>query len=120
MARVTHRVSSKKRRKRTLTAAKGYRGGRSKLYRTAKETVARARVYSYRDRKVKKRDFRSLWITRINAACKINNIKYSEFIDGLTKAKVVINRKTLAELAISHKTAFKQLVGIAKQNKSAK
>jgi large subunit ribosomal protein L20 len=117
MGRVTHRVSSKKRRKRTLEAAKGYRGGRSKLYRTAKETVARARAYSYRDRKVKKRDFRSLWIVRINAACKISGIKYSEFMDGLKKAKIVINRKTLAELAISHKTAFKKLVDIAKSQK---
>jgi large subunit ribosomal protein L20 len=117
MARVTHRVSSRKRRKKTLKAAKGYRGGRGKLYRTAKETVARARAYSYRDRKVKKRDFRSLWIARINAACKINGIKYSEFIDGLTKAKVLINRKVLAELAVSHKTAFKKLVDIARHTK---
>jgi len=118
MARVTHGVSSKKRRKRTLKAAKGYRGGRGKLYRTAKETVARARAYSYRDRKVKKRDFRSLWIARINAACKINGIKYSEFIDGLVKAKVLINRKVLAELAVSHKTAFKKIVDIAKRKKA--
>jgi large subunit ribosomal protein L20 len=118
MARVTHRVSSKKRRKRTLKAAKGYRGGRSKLYRTAKETVARARAYSYRDRKVKKRDFRRLWIARINAACKIHGIKYSELINGLAEARVVINRKTLAELAVSHKTAFKKLVDIAKSKKA--
>ena len=117
MARVTHGVSSRKRRKRTLKAAKGYRGGRSKLYRTAKETVARARAYSYRDRKVKKRDFRSLWIARINAACRLNGIKYSGFIDGLAKAKVLINRKVLAELAVSHKTAFKKLVDIAKHKK---
>jgi large subunit ribosomal protein L20 len=117
MARVTHGVSSRKRRKRALKAAKGYRGGRGKLYRTAKETVARARAYSYRDRKVKKRDFRSLWITRINAACKINGIKYSEFIDGLAKARVLINRKVLAELAVSHKTVFKKLVDIARHKR---
>jgi large subunit ribosomal protein L20 len=119
MARVTHRVSSKKRKKRTLEQAKGYRGGRSKLYRTAKETVARARAYAYRDRKVKKRDFRSLWIARINAACKLNGTKYSDFMDGLKKANIVINRKTLAELAVNHKTAFKKLVGIAKPKKAS-
>lgn len=117
MARVTHRVSARKRRKRVLKAAKGYRGGRGKLFRTAKETVARARAYSYRDRKVKKRDFRSLWIARINAACKLEGIKYSEFIDGLAKSKVIINRKTLAELAVSHKKAFAKLIDIAKSKK---
>ncbi|MDD5504777.1 MAG: 50S ribosomal protein L20 [Candidatus Omnitrophica bacterium] len=117
MARVTHGVSSRKRRKKVLKAAKGYRAGRGKLYRTAKETVARARAYSYRDRKVKKRDFRSLWVVRINAACKLNGIKYSEFIAGLAKAKVLINRKSLAELAVSHKAAFGKLVDIAKHKK---
>ena len=117
MARTTHRVSAKKRKKRTLKAAKGYRGGRSKLYRTAKETVARARAYSYRDRKVKKRTFRSLWITRINAGCKANGIKYSEFLNGLKQAKVALDRKVLAEIAHAHKTLFKKLVEIAKNKK---
>ena len=117
MARVKHVVSSKKRRKKVLKAAKGYRGGRSKLLRTAKETVMRAEAYSTRDRKVKKRDFRALWIIRINAACKINGIKYSEFISGLKKAKIELDRKILAELAVSHKTAFKKLVELAKPKK---
>ncbi|MFC1808073.1 50S ribosomal protein L20 [Candidatus Omnitrophota bacterium] len=119
MPRVKHAVSSRKRRKRVLKKAKGYVGGRRKLLRTAKETVVRAQAYAYRDRKVKKRTFRSLWITRINAACKIHSIKYSELIDGLKKAKITLSRKVLAELAVSHKTIFKKLVDIVKNKKSA-
>ena len=118
MARVRHGVSTKKRKKRTLKAAKGYRGGRSKLYRTAKETVARARAYAFVGRKLKKRSFRSLWITRISAACKANGISYSQFMNGLKKSKIVLNRKVLAEIAVSHKTAFKKLVEIAKPKKA--
>jgi len=120
MARVKHRVSTKKKKKRVLKAAKGFRGGRSKLYRTAKETVMRAEAYSYRDRKVKKRTFRALWITRINAACKINGIGYSRFINGLLKAKIKLDRKILAELAVSNKAAFKKLVEIVKPKKTVK
>lgn len=117
MVRVKHRVSSKRRRKRILKAAKGYRGARSRLYRTAKETLLRAMAYSYRDRKTKKRNMRALWIARINAACKTYGIKYSEFIDGLKKAKVLLDRKVLAELAVSNKVAFKKLVDLAKSKK---
>jgi len=119
MARVKHRVASKKRRKKVLKAAKGYVGGRSKLFRTAKETVIRANAYSYRDRKVKKRDFRALWIVRINAACKTHGIKYSEFINALKKANILLDRKMLSELAVSNKTAFKDIVNIAKTKKAA-
>lgn len=115
MVRVRHAVASKRRKKKILKLAKGYVGGRRKLYRTAKETVRRAAAYSYRDRKVKKREFRSLWIARINAACRGYGIKYSEFIAGLRKAEITLDRKSLAELAISGKTAFKKLVNIVKE-----
>lgn len=114
MVRVKHRVSSKRRRKRVLKAAKGYRGGRSKLYRTAKETRLRAMAYSYRDRKTRKRNMRALWIARINAACRNCGIRYSEFISGLKKVKVLLDRKALAELAVFNKDAFKKLVDLAK------
>ncbi len=114
MARVKHSVASLKKRKRVLKAAKGYVGGRSKLFRTAKETVMRAEAYSYRDRKVKKRTFRSLWIARISAACKVNGQTYARFINGLKKAKIALDRKMLAEIAVSHKTAFKRLAELTK------
>lgn len=114
MARVKHAVASRRRRKKILKQAKGYIGGRSKLYRTAKETVRRAKAFAYRDRKVKKRNFRALWIIRINAACRAQGMKYSEFIAGLKKAKIALDRKSLAELALSGKSAFKKLLGIAK------
>lgn len=120
MARVKHRVSSKKRRKRVLKAAKGFRGGRSKLFRTAKETVIRAKAYAYHDRKLKKRSFRALWIARINAACRAHGVKYSQFINGLSKAKVLLDRKTLAGLAVSNKTVFKRLIDLVKPKKTAK
>jgi len=120
MARVKHRVTTRKKHKKTLKQAKGYVGGRSKLYRTAKETVLRANAYATRDRKVKKRTYRSLWITRVNAACKTCGIKYSDFMNGLKKAKVDLDRKSLAELAVSHKTAFKKLVELVKPKESAK
>ena len=114
MAKVKHVVAGRRRRKRLLKRAKGFIGGRRKLYRTARETVKRAKVYAYRDRKVKKRDFRSLWIIRISAACRANGTKYSEFISGLKKAKIALDRKSLAELAVSNKTAFKKLVSTVK------
>ncbi|NQT90553.1 MAG: 50S ribosomal protein L20 [Candidatus Omnitrophica bacterium] len=119
MVRVKHRVASKKRKKRTLKAAKGYWGGRSKLLRTAKETVLRADAYAYIGRKLKKRSMRALWIARINAACRAHGIKYAEFIDGLKKAKVDLDRKVLADLAVSHKTAFKKLIDLAKPKKKS-
>jgi len=118
MAKVKSHVASRKRRKRVLKAAKGYRGARSKLFRTARETLIRARAYSYRDRKVKKRSFRNLWVARINAACRVYGVKYSQFISGLKKANVALDRKTLADFAVSNKAAFKKLVDLAKPKKA--
>ncbi len=114
MARVKHSVASKKKRKKVLKAAKGYVGGRSKLYRTAKETVMRAEAYAYRDRKLKKRNFRSLWIARINAACKANGLTYARFINALKRSKIELDRKVLSDIAVLHKSAFKRLIEIAK------
>jgi large subunit ribosomal protein L20 len=114
MARVKHGVASKKKRKKVLKAAKGYVGGRSKLYRTAKETLMRAEAYSYRDRKLKKRTFRSLWIARINAACRANGLAYGRFMNALKNAKIELDRKMLAEIAVSHKSAFKHLIELVK------
>ena len=109
--------SARHRRKvRLFKAAKGYRGGRSKLYRTAKEAVVRAGVYAYRDRRARKREFRSLWITRLAAACRAREIQYSRFIFGLKNAQVVLNRKMLSELAINDPAAFDKVVELAKQN----
>ncbi|MCK4660227.1 MAG: 50S ribosomal protein L20 [Phycisphaerae bacterium] len=101
---------------RLFRAAKGYRGGRSKLYRTAKEAVLRAGCFAYRDRRARKRDFRRLWITRLSAACRIRGVQYSRFIHGLKNARVILNRKMLSELAIHDPAAFDKLVEIAKQN----
>jgi large subunit ribosomal protein L20 len=115
MARVKHAPSSRRRRKRVLKMAKGQYGGRSRLYRTAKESVARALAYSYRDRKAKKREFRALWITRINAACKECGISYSRFINGLKKAKAAIDRKMLADIAVKDKVGFGKLVEASKK-----
>ncbi|MCM8778225.1 MAG: 50S ribosomal protein L20 [Candidatus Omnitrophica bacterium] len=115
MPRVKHSVATHKRHKKMLKQAKGYWGARSKLYRRAKETVQRALVYSYRDRRVKKRQFRKLWITRISIACKNLGISYNQFIHGLRKAKVNLDRKILADLAINDQQAFSKLVEIAKQ-----
>ena len=114
MARARPSVPSRKRRKKILKAAKGFRGGRGKLYRMAAETVLRSRVYAYRDRRQRKRDFRSLWITRINAAVRAAGMTYSRFIQGLTKAKVAVDRKQLAELAVRDSEAFGKFVEIAK------
>lgn len=114
MARVAHAVATKRHRKRVLKAAEGYWGGRHRFYRRAKEQLARSMYYSYRDRKQKKRNFRALWIARINAACREHGISYSRFIDGLNKAKIAINRKILAELAISDKKAIAKLIEMAK------
>lgn len=102
------------RRKKALKQAKGYFGSKHRLYKTAKEQVMHSGAYAYRDRKQRKRDFRKLWITRINAACRLNEISYSKFIDGLNKAGIEINRKMLAEIAIDDEKAFKELVNVAK------
>ena len=114
MSRVKHAVATKRHRKRVLKAAEGQWGGRHRFYRRAKESVAKGMMYSYRDRKAKKRDFRSLWIIRINAACREHGISYSRFVEGLKKAKVAIDRKILSELAVSDKKAFGKLVETAK------
>jgi large subunit ribosomal protein L20 len=97
-----------------LKLAKGYRGARSKLFRSATEAVDRALNYAFRDRRVKKRDFRSLWITRINAASRLNGLTYSKFIFGLKKANVQIDRKVLADIAVSDPTGFSQIADLAK------
>ena len=108
------------RRKKVLNEAKGYFGSKHRLYRTAKEQVMHSLSYAYRDRRQKKRDFRKLWITRINAACRMNDISYSKFINGLNKAGIEINRKMLSELAIDDAKAFASLVVIAKDALSGK
>ena len=102
------------RRKKALKQAKGYFGSKHRLYKTAKEQVMHSGAYAYRDRKNRKRDFRKLWITRINAACRLNEISYSKFINGLNKANIEINRKMLAEIAIDDPKAFAELVNVAK------
>lgn len=115
MAKVKHSVATRKRKKRLLKKTKGYWGDRSKQYRQARRALMHALVYAYRDRRVKKRDFRRLWIARINAACRSAGITYSQFINGLKKAKVSLDRKILADLAVKDAHAFKKLVEIAKQ-----
>ena len=114
MARVKNGAVVKARRKKVLKAAKGYFGSKHRLYKTAKEQVMHSLKYAYRDRKQNKRNFRKLWIVRINAACRENDISYSKFINGLSKANVAINRKMLATLAIESKESFSDLVKIAK------
>ena len=114
MARVKGGTIHRARRKKVMKLAKGYFGSKHRLYRTAKEQVMHSLKYSYRDRRQKKRDFRKLWITRINAACRMNDISYSKFINGLSKAGIEINRKMLSELAIDDAQAFASLVVIAK------
>jgi len=114
MARVKNGAVTKARRKKILKEAKGYFGSKHRLFKTAKEQVMHSRVYAYRDRKQNKRNFRKLWIVRINAACRENDISYSRFINGLSKAGVTVNRKMLAEIAIDSPKAFADLVIIAK------
>ncbi len=101
-------------RKKILSLAKGFRGTKSKLYRSAKESVERALNFAYTGRKLKKRDFRKLWIVRINAACRINDIKYSQFIHGLSLAEIELDRKVLADMAVKQPEAFAAVVGQAK------
>ena len=114
MARVKGGTIHRARRKKVMKLAKGYFGSKHRLYRTAKEQVMHSLKYAYRDRRQNKRDFRKLWITRINAACRMNDISYSKFINGLNKAGIEINRKMLSELAIDDAQAFASLVVIAK------
>lgn len=116
MPRVKTGVTAHKRHKKILKLAKGYRGARSKQFKKANESVMKAGFYAHRDRRVKKREFRRLWIARINAAARINGISYSKFMCGLTKAGVAIDRKMMAELAVSDMPAFEKLVDIAKKN----
>ncbi|NMW64679.1 50S ribosomal protein L20 [Mobiluncus mulieris] len=114
MARVKRAVNAHKKRRTTLERASGYRGQRSRLYRKAKEQVTHSFVYNYRDRKARKGDFRKLWITRINAACRAEGMTYNRFIQGLRLAEVEVDRRMLAELAVSDVTAFNALVKVAK------
>ena len=114
MARVKTGYTTKQRHKKILKRAKGYFGSKHRLYKTAKEQLMHSGQYAYRDRRQKKRDFRKLWITRINAECRVNDISYSKFINGLNKAGIVINRKMLSEMAIEDSKAFANLVKIAK------
>ncbi len=111
--RIKRGFKARRRRNRVLKMAKGYRGGRSKLFRTAVTAVDKALGYAYRDRRVKKRDFRRLWIARINAAVRPHNLSYSRFINGLKKADVALDRKVLAELAITDPKGFAQIAELA-------
>ena len=114
MARVKNALNSKKSRRTTLERAKGYRGQRSRLYRKAREQVTHSFVYNYRDRKVRKNEFRKLWIQRINAACRAEGMVYSRFMQGLSLAGIEVDRRMLAELAVNDPAAFKALVDAAK------
>jgi len=112
--RIKRAVNAVKKRRSILKSAKGYRGAKSKLYRTAREQVMKSGQYAYIGRKQKKRDFRALWITRINAACRLNGISYSKFIAGLKSKNIELNRKVLADMAIREPEAFSALVGQVK------
>ena len=114
MPRATNSPASRARRKRVIKASKGYRGRRSKLFRYAKDAQMKAKYWAYRDRKTRKRNFRSLWITRLNAAVRAEGITYSRFIEGLKVAGIVLDRKVLADLAVQDVAAFKQIVEKAK------
>jgi large subunit ribosomal protein L20 len=116
MPRVKRGFKLRRRRKRLLSLAKGFTGPRSKLFRIANETVARALKYTYRDRRVRKREFRNLWVARINAAARNNGINYSQFIHGLQLANIVIDRKILADMAIYDPQSFSQLVTMVKEH----
>jgi large subunit ribosomal protein L20 len=114
MARVKRGSKARKRRKKVLKSAKGFIGSRSKLFRPAKQAVIKSLQYAYRDRRQKKRNFRRLWITRINAAARQNGLSYSRFINGLKQANIEIDRKMLADMAVNDKDAFSELVEVAK------
>ncbi len=119
MPRVKRGVTAKARHKKVLAAAKGYRGRRGNVFKIAKQAVMKAGQYAYRDRRNKKRDFRRLWITRINAACRIEGVSYSRFVAGLKKASIDIDRKVLADLAAFDKPAFARIVEQAKASLGA-
>ena len=114
MARIKRAVNAHKKRRKVFKLAKGYYGAKSKQYRTASEQVRRSLRYAYEGRKMRKRDFRRLWITRINAAARMNGMSYSKFICGLKKANIDLNRKVLADIAVNDAAAFAKLVEIAK------
>ena len=114
MARIKRAVTAQKKKRKVMKLAKGYWGAKSKQYRAATEQVRRSLRYAYKGRKLRKRDFRRLWIVRINAAARINGMSYSTFINGLKKANVTVNRKMLADLAVNDATAFATLVDVAK------
>lgn len=113
--RIKRGFKARRRRKKILKLAKGFRGGRSKLYRTAADAVDKALMYAYRDRRARKRDFRRLWISRINAGARMNNLSYSKFIHGLKLANIELDRKVLAELAVSDPSGFAQVAKMATQ-----
>ena len=115
MAKARHSVATRKRKKRLLKKTKGFWGDRSKQYQQAKRALMHALVYAYRDRKAKKREFRRLWIARINAACRATCITYSRFMNGLKKAKINLDRKILADIAVKDSNAFKKLVEMVKK-----
>ena len=115
MARVKGAMMTRKRRNKTLKLAKGYWGSKSKHFKTANQAVMKSLTYAYVGRRLKKRDFRQLWITRISAACKMNGMNYSTFMHGLKLAGIEINRKMLAEMAVNDAAAFTQLVEVAKK-----
>lgn len=119
MARVKGGPRGARRRNKILKMAKGYQGGRSRLLRTAREAVDHALLYAFRDRRARKRDFRRLWIVRINAAARQNEINYRDLIHGLKEAKVSVNRKMLADLALNDPAAFSQMVSVARQHLGA-
>ena len=116
MPRVKNSPVTRERRKKILKLAKGYYGAKSKLFRVANEQVMKSLFYAYRDRRQRKRDFRKLWIARINAAARLNGLSYSRFINGLKKAEVEINRKMLAEIAVNDQPAFEKLARVAREN----
>lgn len=116
MPRVKRGPTARKRRKKILKLAKGYYGSKSSLFRVANQQVMKSLAYAYRDRRQRKRDFRKLWITRINAAARLNGLSYSRFINGLKKANVSVNRKLLADMAVNDRSSFDQLVKVARDN----
>ena len=118
MSRATNSVASRARHNKVLKQAKGYRGGKSRLFKTAKEAVEKSLLYAFRDRRVRKRDFRRLWIMRINAAARLHGLSYSTFMNGLKASEVEINRKMLAEMAVNDSEGFEKLVETAKQAQS--
>ena len=120
MPRATNAPASRERRKRVLEKTKGYRGRRSKLFRYAKDAMMKAQYWAYRDRKTRKRNFRSLWIQRINAACRQHGITYSRFLEGLTAAQIIVDRKILADLAVRDEAAFKAILDQAVRALEAK